>query len=161
MTSNGTFKIDAHGDRDIVMTRTFAAPRERVFAAFTKPELLPRWLGPGAMTMTTCEIDLRAGGAYRWVWRLGNGKLMGMGGVFREVVPNERLVATEKFDEAWYPGEATVTQAFSEAGGKTTVKTTLRYESGAARDGVLNTPMQHGIAESYDRLDELLAAGAT
>jgi uncharacterized protein YndB with AHSA1/START domain len=154
--SAGAFKIAAQGDREIVMTRTFDAPRQRIFDAFTKPELLKRWLGPGAMEMTTCEIDLRVGGAYRWVWRLGNGKLMGMGGVFREVVPNERLVATEKFDEAWYPGEGTVTQAFSEAGGKTTVKTTLRYESREARDGVLKTPMQHGIAESYGKLDALL-----
>jgi uncharacterized protein YndB with AHSA1/START domain len=84
---------------------------------------------------------------------------MGMGGVFRKVVPNERLGATEKFDKAWYPGEATVTQAFSEEGGNTTVKTTVRYESREARDGVLKTPMKDGIAESYGQLDVLLAAG--
>jgi uncharacterized protein YndB with AHSA1/START domain len=102
-------------------------------------------------------MDVRAGGAYRWAWRLSDGNLMSMGGTFREVVPNERIVATEKFDQPWYPGGATVTTSLSDEGGKTKLTTTILYESREARDGVLKTPMKDGIAESYDRLDELLA----
>src|SRR4051795_5531657 len=108
MKNTGTLQVSTRGDREIVMTRDFAAPRQLVFDAFTKPELVRRWLlGPPGWTMPVCEIDLRVGGAYRYVWRSEkDGSQMGMGGVFREVVPLERLVASEKFDDAWYPGEA-------------------------------------------------------
>ena len=153
----GDFRIAAQGDREIVMTRTFDAPRHLVYAALAKPELMKRWLGPRSSPMAECEIDLRAGGAYRWVWRLGSGGTMGVSGVYREIVPDERIVATEKFDEPWYPGQAIVTLALRGQGGKTRLTTTILYESLEARDGVLKTPMRHGVAESYDRLDELLA----
>jgi|SRR5687768_3286458 uncharacterized protein YndB with AHSA1/START domain len=159
MTNEGKLQITTPSDRDIAMTRVFDAPRRLVFDAWTKPELIKRWLGVRAgWTMPVCEVDLRVGGAYRYVWRGPNGQDMGMGGVFREIVPPERLVATEKFDESWYPGEAVDTTVFVEQGGKTTVTTTVRYESKAARDAVLKTPMATGVAESYDKLAELLAA---
>lgn len=153
----GDFKIAPQGDREIVITRTFDAPRARVFAAWTKPELLKQWLGRRTAPMEVCEMDVRAGGAYRWAWRLSSGSLMGMGGIFQEVVPTERIVATEKFEEPWYSGGATVTTSLRDEDGKTKLTIIIRYESREARDGVLQTPMKDGIAESYERLDELLA----
>ena len=127
MKNSGTFTISARGDREIVVTRVFEAPRELVFDAYTKPELVKRWLlGPEGWSMPVCEIDLRAGGKYRYVWRQDScGKEMGMGGVYREVTRPERFVATEVFDEAWYPGEAVDTIAFTEQAGKTTLTQTI------------------------------------
>jgi uncharacterized protein YndB with AHSA1/START domain len=152
-------QIAPQGDREIVMTRALDAPRQRVFDAFTKPELVRRWLlGPEGWSMPVCDIDLRVGGAYRYLWRRdADGAEMGMGGVYREVAAPERLVNTEKFDQAWYPGEALVTLQLEEQGGRTTARTTVRYETTAARDGVLQSDMEQGVEASYRRLEELLA----
>jgi uncharacterized protein YndB with AHSA1/START domain len=98
------------------------------------------------------------GGAYRFVWRGPTGAEMGMGGIYREIVRPERLVATEKFDEAWYEGEALDTTTFVERGGKTTATTTVLYASRAVRDSVLQTPMLTGVAESYDKMAEVLSS---
>ena len=156
-----SFKVSTPTDREIAVERDFNAPRQLVFDAFTKPELVRRWLlGPDGWTMPVCEIDLRVGGAYRYVWRGPKGNDMGMGGVFREIVAPERIVATEKFDDSWYAGEAVDTTVFVEQGGQTTVTTTVRYESKEARDGVLATPMATGVAESYDTLAAYLASVA-
>lgn len=153
----GKLKLAATGDREIVMTRNFNAPRKLVYDAWTKPELLKRWLaGPVGWTMTVCEIDLKVGGSYRYEWTHENGSQMGMGGVYREIVPEERLVATEKFDQAWYPGGAVTTTILVEEKGVTTAETTVRYDSKEARDGVLQSPMDTGVAASYDRLEKLL-----
>src|SRR5258705_11437356 len=101
MKSTGTLKVSARGDREIVMTRVFDAPRSLVFDAYTKPELLKRWLGEfGGWTMPVCEVDLRVGGTYRWVWRGADGREMGVRGVYRAGVPPERLANTEEFLEA-------------------------------------------------------------
>jgi len=152
------FTLAPRGEREIVMTRSFDAPRNLVYDALTKPELIKRWLlGPPGWSMPVCEIDLRVGGKYRYVWRRDSDSAeMGMGGVFREIVPNQRLVVTEKFDQAWYPGEALNTSALSEDGGKTTLTVTLQYESRDARDGVLKSGMEQGVKASYDRLAEVL-----
>ena len=153
-------KVTTRGDREIVMTRDFDAPRRLVFDALTKPELVKQWLlGPPGWSMPVCEIDLRVGGAYRYVWRNTNGKEKGMGGVFREIVVPERIVNTEKFDEAWYPGESLITTTLTEEHGKTMLTTTMLYVSQEARDGVLKSGMERGVAVSYDRLAELLASG--
>ncbi len=159
MKNTGTLKVTAPTDREIVMTRMFDAPRRLVWDAHTKPELIRRWLlGPPGWSMPVCEVDLRVGGAYRYVWRRDeNGTEMGMGGVFREIVPPERLVATERFDESWYPGEALDTTVLVEQGGKTTLTLTVLYQSREARDAVLKSPMESGVAAGYDRLAELLA----
>src|SRR4030088_909278 len=108
MKDTGTLKLAARGDREIVMTRVFDAPRTLVFDAFTKPELVRRWLlGPEGWSMPVCEIDLRVGGAYRYILREETTcKEMGMGRIFRDILRPERLVATERFDDSWYPGEA-------------------------------------------------------
>ncbi len=159
MTDSRTLQVTTQGDREIVMTRVFDAPRVLVFDAFTKPELVRQWLlGPPGWEMPVCEIDLRVGGRYRYVWRHANGSQMGMGGMYREIVKPERIVATEKFDESWYPGEALGTVVLVEQGGKTTVTQTVLYESRQARDGVLKSPMESGVAASYNRMAELLAS---
>jgi len=157
----GNLKVTAHGDREIVMTRVFNAPRHLVWEAFTRPELVKRWLlGPDGWSMPVCEIDLRVGGSYRYVWRHTDGGEMGMGGVYREIEIPEQVVATEKFDEAWYPGEAVGTLVLVEQAGKTTVTQTILYDSVQTRDAVLKSPMESGVAASYDRLEGLVLSPA-
>jgi uncharacterized protein YndB with AHSA1/START domain len=142
------------------MIREFDARRTLVFDALTKPELVRQWLlGLLGWSMPVCEIDLRVGGAYRYLWRHDSeGTEMGMRGIRREIVPSARIVATERFDDPWYRGEALGTTVLVARGGRTTL--TMRYESREARDAVLKTPMGQGVAASYDRLAELLASWA-
>jgi len=156
----GTLKLTTPGEREIVMTRVFDAPRQLVFDAHTKPDLVRQWLlGPPGWSMPVCEMDVRVGGKYRRVWRHDrNGTMMGMGGVYREIVTLEGLVTTEKFDEAWYPGESLNTLVLVEQGGRTTLTQTMRYESREARDAVIKSNMETGVAASYDRLADLLAS---
>ena len=154
-----TLNVEARGDREIVATRTFDAPRDMVFEAYTRPELLVRWLGVfGGWSLDVCEVDLVVGGAYRWVWRGPDGKEMGVSGVYTEIAPPDRLVCTEKFDDPWYEGEGHNTLELTETAGKTTFTLTLRYQSQATRDAVLESPMETGMAASYDALEALLAA---
>lgn len=157
----GALKVTTPSDREIALIRSFNAPRRLVYEAMTKPDLVKRWLsGPPGWTMTECRIELRVGGAYRYEWRNDDGRTMGLGGVYREIVTNEKIVATEKFDESWYPGEAVGTIVLAEQGGVTTITQTILYETKAARDGVLKSPMEQGVAYSYDKLAELLASRA-
>ena len=154
-----SFTLTTPSDRELEIHRDLNAPRHVVFDAFTKPELVRRWLlGPDGWTMPVCDIDLRVGGTYRYVWRKESaGMQMGLSGVFREVVRPERLVATEKFDDAWYPGEALNTTTFDEKSGVTRVRLTVRYESKEARDTASRSGMEQGMAAGYNRLEELLA----
>jgi len=161
MKSTGTLQVTTPTDREIAMTRVFDAPPRLVYDAWTKPELLKRWLGVfGGWKLAVCEIDLKVGGTYRYVWRGPDGAEMGMRGVYREIVPSERIVCTEVFDQPWYEGEAVDTLVFVEQGGKTTATTTVLYASKAVRDAVLKSPMEHGVAAGYDRLAEILASMA-
>jgi uncharacterized protein YndB with AHSA1/START domain len=156
MKNTGTLKVVTQGDREVVMTRVFDAPRHLVFDAFCKPELLKRWFGPRGWSLAVCEVDHRVGGGFRFVLRGPNGETLGMRGVYREIVPPERTVYMESFDD--YPGESQVTAVFVEQGGKTTFTATVLYPSGDVRDAVLKSGMEHGAAETYDRLAELLAS---
>src|SRR3989442_14916040 len=160
MKSAGTLQLTAPGEREIVMTRVLDAPRKLVFDAFTKPELVRRWLlGPPGWSMPVGEIDLRVGGKYRYVWQHDrDGTKMGMGGVYSEVVAPERIVNTGKFDEAWYPGEGLGTLVLVEQGGKTTVTYTMRYESRAARDAVIKSNMESGVAANLGKHAEAVGA---
>jgi uncharacterized protein YndB with AHSA1/START domain len=152
-------KVEARGDREIVMTRAFNAPRHLVFDAFTKPDLLRQWLlGPPGWSMPVCEIDFRVGGRYRYVWVNSDGTEMGMGGVYKEIVVPERIVGTERFDQPWYPGEGLGTVVLTEHAGRTMLTQTLLYESREARDMVLRSPMESGVTMSYDRMEQLLAS---
>ncbi|WP_329093713.1 MULTISPECIES: SRPBCC family protein [unclassified Streptosporangium] len=147
--------VRAVSDTDLVLTRTFAAPRRLVFDAFTRPELLRRWHGARGWHLVVCEIDLRPGGVWRFVSRGPEGAELGHGGVFHEVAAPGRLVQSEVHD-GWEEGEALVTTVFDERDGRTAMTTTVRYPSREARDGVLRTPMKRGAGEAYDRLAEML-----
>jgi len=161
MTNLGSLQVTTPGDREIAMTRVFDAPRALVFDALTKPELLKRWvLGPPGWSLEVCEIDLRPGGAFRYVWRGADGTEMGMRGAFREVAPPERIVHTELFDEDWTGGETVVTTSLVEQGGRTTLTLTLLYQSPEARDAALKSGMTEGVTASYDRLAGVLASGS-
>jgi uncharacterized protein YndB with AHSA1/START domain len=159
MQKMNKLKVEAHGDRQIVITRAFEAPRRLVFDAFSRPELVRQWLlGPPGWSMPICEIDFRVGGRYRYLWRNESGPEMGVGGVYREIVAPERIVATETFDQAWYPGESVGTVVLTEQGGKTLLTQTILYESREARDSVVASPMERGLAASYGRLENLLVS---
>src|ERR1700736_5844957 len=153
-----SFKVSTPNDREVQIVRDFQAPRALLFDAFTKPELVRRWLlGPDGWTMPVCEIDFRAGGAYRYVWKNErNGNQMGLSGTFREVARPERIVATEKFDESWYPGEALNTTMFEDRGEPTRVTVIVLYESKEARDTATRSGMERGMAAGYTRLEHLL-----
>jgi uncharacterized protein YndB with AHSA1/START domain len=157
----GTMQLTTPNDREIVMTRVFHAPRRLVWDALTKPELVRQWmLGPPGWSMPVCEIGHDVGGVNRFVWSNADGAEMGLSTTIREIVPPERMVVTERFDQSWYPGEATVTNHLVERNGETTLTMTVQYESREARDVALKSPMEQGVAAGYNRLEELLTSMA-
>jgi uncharacterized protein YndB with AHSA1/START domain len=155
MRNTGSLKVTTPTEREIVLTRVFEAPRHLVWDAFTKPELLKRWFGPRGWSLVVCEVDLKVGGGFRFVLRGPDGRDMGMRGVYREIVPGERSIHTESFDD--FPGESTVTTVLVETEATTTLTATVLYPSREIRDAVIQSGMEHGAAESYDKLAELLA----
>jgi uncharacterized protein YndB with AHSA1/START domain len=151
----GTTTFTTPSDREVVMTRVFDAPRRLVFEAWTSPEHVPHWmLGPEGWTMPVCEIDLRPGGAWHFVWRRSDGSEMGMRGEYREIKPPERLVSTENWGADW--PETLNTVVLSEKDGKTTMTLTVLYPSKEAREAALKTGMKEGASQSFDRLAEYL-----
>lgn len=154
-------EIAALGELEAVASRTFDAPRQLVWDCHTKPELLKRWLfGPDGWSMPECEVDLRVGGKFRYVWRHADGREMAMGGEFQEIKAPERLVHTELFDEDWTEGRTVVSNTFTERDGKTTLNMVIRYSSARARDAALATPMAEGMEAGYRRLDAIFAEAA-
>jgi len=152
-TRVGVTTLTTPSDREIVLTRVVAAPRRLVFAAYTDPRHVPHWLlGPEGWTMPICEIDLRPGGAWRFVWRHADGSELEMRGQYREVVPPERLVSAESWGGDW--PETLNTLLLSEANGQTTITQRILYPSLGARDAALKTGMQEGTSASFDRLDQ-------
>jgi uncharacterized protein YndB with AHSA1/START domain len=154
--NTGTLEVTTPTDREIVLTRVFDAPRRLVFDAFTKPDLLKRWFGPRGWSLVVCEVDFKVGGTFRFVLRGPDGKEMGMRGVYREIVAPERSVHTESFDD--YPGESQVTTVLVEQSGRTTLTATVLYPSQEIRDIVIKSGMEHGAAESYDKMADLLVS---
>jgi uncharacterized protein YndB with AHSA1/START domain len=153
----GTLQLDTPGVSDIRITRKFAASRALVFAAFTRPELLKKWfIGKPGGTLAVCEVALKAGDSFRYVWRDPDGSEMGMSGICLEIKRPERIVATEQFDQPWYPGPATGSIVLTEESGITTLTQTIRYASQAAREIVLQTSIEHAMALGYERLADLL-----
>lgn len=152
-------KVSTPGDREVQVTREFDAPPDLVFLAYTRPELVRRWLvGPPGWSIVACEIDLRVGGRYRYEWKLEGGGSMAMSGVFREVTPPSRLQSREIFDEDWTGGETEVRVEFDPIGGQRTRLTqTMLYTSTEARDGALATGMTEGMTITYNSLEALLA----
>ena len=157
-SSDGTMEVSTPSDTELRVTRSFAAPRERVLDAWTQPAIIKRWMfGAPGWTLPVCDIDLRVGGAYRFVWRSEDGKEMGMGGTYREIARPSRLVTTELFDEDWTGGETLVTLELIERDGGTETIQTVRYSSRDARDGALASGMIDGMAACFRNLDDLLA----
>lgn len=162
--ASNTLAVSTPSDLEVAMTRTFEAPRQLVFDMWTKPEHLRHWIGQGddqlkGWTMMTCEVDLRPGGAYHFVWDGPDGATLGIAGVYREIVPGERLVTTEVFDEPYRDemgGEVINTLTFEEHDGRTTLTSTSRYSSREARDGALQTGMESGVAEGYDTMERYM-----
>jgi uncharacterized protein YndB with AHSA1/START domain len=152
---NIALKVSPSGDQEIVMSRVFNAPRELVFDSLTNLALLKRWFGVFAgWALAVCEVDLKVGGAFRFVWRNSDGMTMVMRGVYREIVVPERIVNTESIEG--YPGEALTTTVLTEEAGRTTLRATIRYESAEMRDSVLKSNMARGAGASYDKLAEVL-----
>ena len=151
----GVTTFSTPADNQVAITRVFEAPRHLLYQAYTTPRLLQQWLlGPEGWTMPVCEIDPRVGGSWRYVWRKSDGAEMAMGGVIKEVIPNERLVTTERWGPEW---PETINQVeFREADGKTTVITTVTYPSKEARDAALKTGMKDGADLSFARLEQLV-----
>jgi len=155
-TSSSAATLTMPSERELVITRFFDAPPELVWEAMTKPEHVKQWWGPRSMTMSVCEIDLRPGGAWRYAQIGPDGQEYAFSGEYREIVPPERLVSTEGF-EAMPGHDYLVTVTFEEHGGKTKMTSHLLYQNGADRDGHLQSGMEPGMQETFDRLDEHLA----
>ena len=138
-------------DREVEMTRVVDAPRQLVFDAWTNPKHVAQWmLGPDGWTMPVCEIDLRVGAAWHFVWRRADGTEMSMRGVYREIAPPGRLVCTESWGGNWPETINTVT--LTEMNGKTVISQRILYPSKTARDAALETGMKSGVEVSFDRL---------
>ncbi len=150
-------KTNLVGDREIHVERVFDAPRERVFAAYIDPELIPRWWGPRGTTTIVDEMDASAGGKWRFVMHDPDGSETGFRGVFREVTPHERIVQT--FEWEGMPGHVSVdTAVFEDLGdGRTKVVTDSIFHFAEERHGMIESGMERGMNETFDRLDELLA----
>jgi uncharacterized protein YndB with AHSA1/START domain len=148
-------EVTTPSDREIEMTRVFDAPRELVFEAHSSCEHMSHWWGPRKYEVISCEIDFRPGGKWRIVHRGPDGEEFGFRGEYREIVKPERITWTFEF-EGW-PGQVSVeTMTLEEHDGKTTVKAVSAYDTAEARDAMLESGMESGAAETYERLDEYL-----
>lgn len=156
MPSTGTARLTLPSDTEILVTREFDAPRHLVYRAYTTPELVKRWWGGRRGEVTLAEIDLRVGGRWRYVMTANEGFEVAFNGVFREVVPGERIVNTEVY-EAMPEGQALVTVTFSEADGRTTMTMLTEMESKEARDGLVESGMEGGLQEGLDLVEEIAA----
>ncbi len=155
--SLGGLDILAVGDRQIVMTRSFAAPPPLVFDALVDPALLLQWMhGPAGWRMVECEFDAVEGGLYRYLWHGPTGQSMAAKGVVREIIRPQRLVTAEVFDDNWTGGEVTAVCELTTGGAGTLLTTTATYPSRAARDGALDSGMERGLAAGFTHLDRLL-----
>ena len=154
-TSAPALTVEPIGDRSVRIVRSFRAPRQLVFDAHTKPELVRRWMGPAEWPFTSCEIDLRPGGGFRYEMPGPSGEVMVMRGRYDDVDPPSRLVSTIAFDDDWTAGETVNTTTFDEVGGVTTVTLIVDYASAESREQALATPMAEGMEAGYSRLADL------
>lgn len=161
---NGT-SLELVGDREIVITRTFNGPARIVFDAWTEPDLVRRWWAPRSLGVTVvgCDANVRVGGRYRYVLRLDTGNEVAFSGTYTEVTPPSRLVYTQTFEptaSGANPGDAEliVTVTFDERDGKTHLVSHTLCPSREVRDAILASGMEHGMRETMDQLDELVAS---
>jgi uncharacterized protein YndB with AHSA1/START domain len=156
--SNDATTITLPSEREIVMTRVFDAPRELVFKALTDPARIAQWWGPRRLTTTVAQLDLRPGGVWRFVQHDADGNEYAFHGVFQEIVPPERIVQT--FEWEGLPGHVSVeTMTLEEHDGRTTMTARSVFTTAEDRDGMLQSGMEEGARETWDRLAELLAQG--
>lgn len=153
--NNNPTTLTLPSEREIVMTRIFDAPRALVFKAYTDPEAVPRWWGLRSSTTIVDKMDMRPGGLWRYVQRDPDGNEYGFNGEYREIVPPERLVSTFEFEGL--PGHVVVdTAVFEDLDGKTKVTVTSLFDSVEDRDGMIQSGMESGAVETWDRLEEYL-----
>jgi uncharacterized protein YndB with AHSA1/START domain len=154
VTTSGTAKVTLPTDEQILITREFAAPKHLVYKAWTTPELVRRWWNAKRGEVTTCEIDLRVGGTWRYVMVTPDGTEVGFHGEFREIVPNERIVSTEVF-EGMPEAAALNTLTLAERDGRTTLTVLVEHSSKEHRDGHINSGMEAGMQDAMDLLEEV------
>jgi uncharacterized protein YndB with AHSA1/START domain len=154
VTSSGTAKVTLPTDEQILITREFDAPKHLVYKAWTTPELVRRWWHAKRGEMSTCEIDLRVGGTWRYVMLACDDFEVGFHGEYREIVPNERIVTTEVY-EGVPDAEALDTVTFTEEDGRTTVTILVQHSSKAHRDGHIDSGMEAGLQDALDLLEEV------
>jgi len=152
--TSGTAVVALQGDTEILITREFNAPRHLVYKAYTTPELVRRWWAGKRGEMTVCEIDLRVGGAWRFVMTSSEGFEVAFHGTYREIVPNERLVHTEVY-EAMPDAEAVNTLTFAETDGRTTLTVLVDCGTREVRDGMMASGMEVGMQEAYDLIEQI------
>lgn len=158
MSFSTTLTVSTPNDLEVVIERLFDAPPDLVFDCYTKSDLVRRWMtGMDEWSLATCEIDLRPGGTYRYVWSGPDGVSMGLNGVFHEIEPPVRLVTTESFDDDFNMGKMLVASAFEAENDRTRLKQTITYQSKGHRDAALATGMTDGMSISFAELDALLA----
>ncbi len=153
-TSNRTAQVTLPTDEQILITREFNAPRDLVYRAYTEPELVQRWWTAKRGRMTTCEIDLRVGGAWRYVMVTPDGMDVAFHGEYREIVPNERIVSTEVY-EGMPDAEALDTVTFAEAAGRTTLSILVQHSRKEHRDGHIESGMEDGLQDALDLLEQV------
>ena len=150
----GTAVVTLPAETQILITRTFEAPKHLVYKAYTTPELIKRWWGGDRGEVTIAEVDLRVGGKWRYVMTANGGFEVAFHGEYREIIPNERIVSTEVF-EGMPEGEAVSTVTLAEESGRTTLTNLSEYPSKAIRDAVINSGMEGGMQESMDHLEKV------
>ncbi len=156
MATSGSAKLTFPSDTQILITREFAAPKHLVYRAVTEPRLVKRWWNAKRGDVTTCEIDLREGGNWRYVMETPDGIEVAFHGEYREIVPNVRVVTTEAFEGAPDPVNATVnTMTLTEEGGVTTITVTIDCPNEFVRNAIVESGMEEGLQDAYDLLEEV------
>lgn len=158
-TTKNTTSMELVSDREVVIARTFNGRASTVYEAWTNAELVARWWAPKSLgvSVVSCEADVRVGGKYRYVLENRDGSEIAFSGEYTELTPYSRIVYTQVFEG--YPGPAmTITITLEEHGGKTRLVAHEVYPSAEARDAALGSGMEHGMRETMDQLDELVAS---
>lgn len=158
MTHSGKATVALPADTQILITREFDAPRHLVYRAYTEPELIGRWWSGKRGEVTSAEVDLRVGGRWRYVMVANEGFEVAFHGTFREIVPDERIVSTELFEgvpDATEDDAIVVTTTFTEADGRTTLTQLSECHTREVRDAIIESGMEGGMQEAYDRLEEV------
>jgi uncharacterized protein (TIGR03086 family) len=154
-TRHGSAIVTLPSDTEILITRSFEAPRDLVWEALTSPRHLLRWWGPDWCPLVACEVDFRVGGSWRYLSRMADGAELGWHGTYLDIVPGERVTTTEVF-EGFPDAESRNTMTLTEADGVTTLQTLVQHSSKEFRDGHVQSGMEGGMQITFNRLDDLL-----